>query len=1198
MDPAALLRSQAAPNLMYRPESFPADGGVIHPSFMQPPTVPGTSNVASAIASASSSGRTQEGSSITAVKKKTSARKQQRRPRKSRGSAASSPAHSLTTRDSVSQQQHKQTALGVQPPLQLQSRILPQQMPGAGNNFGTATQDARQAGVAAHVGQELRQSPQQLEQIRQLQTRFFMQQQQQQQQQERRRAASAVLGNGRQDNSFPVGPMMSDASKPQQFDLRATPQPAGAGGAESNGIAQIQRNEVPNIAKFDIPTIENALARTTDPKVYAALRQQLDLMRRNVASRGVNQVPGTIQGQETDKDEAKVGRIPTGAAVGHQQQLQGIHRQQQPQVVQQTRFQGQKQVAPESVQGVGLQGVGHAIPAGLAYRGQISGERNNVLNPHANRSMASLPQHIQHQIQAQIQARHIQTQLQSQSQFSKQRASQENPLSVPASSSNHSSVFSAGHPSVEERGRKEAPRPATAGPAQANGTMLPLAASSIDPHTQLLTSSMPHAATKGNTHGVTGPGRRRTASQSQEMQMSQMSQSQISALHAMNIRKKEENEKLEAQRKRFALEAELRDVAERKKKRLANAPWNDLSSVLSPDYWTPFSGVSDAWQRLVPYHMLLPKNRDGNTVEKWSAEVESLCEKYSTWLRALKGKFNGLCEWDYENVATECADYGTGALNDDDCIAMEQVLLEDAFETARKEKALADKRAQEMERRQAMDAQARKLAEQSSVALAVAQQNAMRASQAKSAVSLDRRPEYATNAYGVPSAISSVPVSQHGMILTSPSPGALAQIHSSTATPVTAFEIQSRHMGRSSTVQPQVAENTFQGASPLQRKSGTRISPSGSQPILQSLPSSAPSGIQHQGALRINKVDKSPAPNQGLPPSSGPMSQFGIPLEEKYVKRSVSMPSAVQERQPMLIASRPAAGQQVGMDGKTNSTALNHIWRATPSLNNYSADLATKEQQTSQSIPANSMLQSTEPLKEAVHGTPLGNHEIAKTSVSSVSDAAGLVGSYKGKQSANEVGRVGPRPHVTGYTQSMVSQPGTASGKGEIRIEPAPLHGSFDTKIGTEARAAEAYPSRDLEVTESRLPSLTNVQQSSSMRNMSQMRNGAGTSSRGPTPAQPVLKPQEDGRRGNQEVISPADGSGSLEASLSPQKDKGDDGTLSQQVGLQSWNSMGVPGGDSQHQGGSNRGTEMSGDTGSKERRGMGMGSLLNSEGN
>lgn len=208
----------------------------------------------------------------------------------------------------------------------------------------------------------------------------------------------------------------------------------------------------------------------------------------------------------------------------------------------------------------------------------------------------------------------------------------------------------------------------------------------------------------------------------------------------------ETSKKLEAERKRFAHETELREIVEFKKKRLENAPINDLSSALFPDYKSPFSCLADAWQRLLPYHVLLPKDKNNFSANKWDVEVESLCGKYRNWRRALKDKFSELCELEDENVSAESAGLGTGVLNVDDCVVMEQVLLEDVYESVRKEKALAERKAEKVARQQAMELNARKLAEQS---LAKTEIFGAQGPDRSFVPDPGRQPEYSTNMYGV-----------------------------------------------------------------------------------------------------------------------------------------------------------------------------------------------------------------------------------------------------------------------------------------------------------------------------------------------------------------------------------------------------------------------------------------------------------------
>lgn len=542
----------------------------------------------------------------------------------------------------------------------------------------------------------------------------------------------------------------STQEKGQHFGVHIAPRSSGLiSQSTSKGVLQLPANEVAGAAKFDAATIEKILASTSDPHLYTALKQQLEILRKNTAGQGLANSYYPVQNHQQNASSA--AQVTSGPHLNQQQQRQAYVQQQNAQLQEFQRFRRTESDKFQSSE--------PPLQAGQGYQQQVPTETMGVLSGHISQSMSSLPQHLQHQIQTQIQARHIQAQLQSQSQLAKQR-------SVAAGFHNVSSdalnKVGAGPQTSSADYPKQSPSSLRGvGSAQLNGTLAVSQGGAnthpgMSPHSigfREVVGSAQHNghrnATDLHVQASQGYVPQHLSVISQRSESPQMAQQQALGSRAMETRATEETKKLEVERKRFAHEAELREITEFKRKRLEDAPINDLSSVLSPDYKSGFNSLADAWQRLLPYHVLLPTDSTKFPEDKWSVEMESLCKKYRGGLRALKGRFDGICELEHENVSAESVGLGIGMLNVDDCIVMEQVLLEDVYESVRKEKELADRKAEKLARQKAIDMEARKLAEQKTAALLPRERTGMQGIGQNVIPESRPQPEYSTNMYGV-----------------------------------------------------------------------------------------------------------------------------------------------------------------------------------------------------------------------------------------------------------------------------------------------------------------------------------------------------------------------------------------------------------------------------------------------------------------
>lgn len=157
--------------------------------------------------------------------------------------------------------------------------------------------------------------------------------------------------------------------------------------------------------------------------------------------------------------------------------------------------------------------------------------------------------------------------------------------------------------------------------------------------------------------------------------------------------------RLAQERKRLAKEAELHERAEGKKRRLHQSPFHDYQRALAPDYVRPFNGLADAWQRLLPYHVVLTDDETSLSHEEWDGQVDKLATRYKDCLHSIKDNWNRLYDRQYDRAVKEEDLEGVSALTVHDAIAMENVLLLDHYETLRKESAIANQKAMEAEAR-------------------------------------------------------------------------------------------------------------------------------------------------------------------------------------------------------------------------------------------------------------------------------------------------------------------------------------------------------------------------------------------------------------------------------------------------------------------------------------------------------------------
>ncbi len=95
--------------------------------------------------------------------------------------------------------------------------------------------------------------------------------------------------------------------------------------------------------------------------------------------------------------------------------------------------------------------------------------------------------------------------------------------------------------------------------------------------------------------------------------------------------------------------SELEMEAARKRARLEGAAAKHHVHSLAPDHRAPFTDCFDAWQRLLPYHTMLPPDNAADAEQKRNAEKEYIRERYSKWSQRLS---TGILEAVAPNTAT------------------------------------------------------------------------------------------------------------------------------------------------------------------------------------------------------------------------------------------------------------------------------------------------------------------------------------------------------------------------------------------------------------------------------------------------------------------------------------------------------------------------------------------------------------------
>lgn len=486
-----------------------------------------------------------------------------------------------------------------------------------------------------------------------------------------------------------------------------------------------QRTPSGLIGKFDAAALQEVLSRQTDPKVYSVLRQQLEMLRgagipgpagqRNADSRA--QIAAQRQGQVQPQQAPNLLSAAQAQSlrVSHQQATTNAQATSQSALLHQQQMARNQQIYSQRQQqhqyGSGAsgseqtRGVSNTHLRTAPYHQPSTQQSPGVLNPHASQSMASLPQHVQHQLQAQIQARHIQAQLQAQSNL----ASQRNALlgasgGSQTGSQNASTVLPNRQVSPEVRKPRRSPKPSKplAAPVQLNGATPNALASNHDMRLGASVHQTSAAQFGTQQHQAVSqvraprPSKRRESSRASGREGSVGSQSTGSPTTSL-ARRSIDSKKIEAERKRIAHDTELREISDQKKRRLQVSPSIDVQCVLSPEYLTPFSGQVNAWQRLLPFHVVLRPDEKDVSQEQWNAGVERLEDQYRVWFQRIKKNYRSLMEKEKESIYKDAEKDLVVVLDNDDGVTIETVILQDAYETVRKKAEIAQRKAAELD---------------------------------------------------------------------------------------------------------------------------------------------------------------------------------------------------------------------------------------------------------------------------------------------------------------------------------------------------------------------------------------------------------------------------------------------------------------------------------------------------------------------
>eukprot|EP00178_Gracilaria_changii_P022074 TRINITY_DN653_c0_g1_i1.p1 TRINITY_DN653_c0_g1~~TRINITY_DN653_c0_g1_i1.p1 ORF type:complete len:1103 (-),score=215.05 TRINITY_DN653_c0_g1_i1:840-4148(-) len=538
--------------------------------------------------------------------------------------------------------------------------------------------------------QQQQQHQQQQQQQPQPQQRQLQQQQQtlQQQQQRQQHPPSHSL-------AF-IRSQASNSPSPSLYSRRPSSDQNAALLQQSQRQHHHQQTQVgvdPRLAKFDVATLEQVLRTTTDPQVFATLSKHLNFLRNKPASTVPTQQIQSSASAFPAQHNSRVHQTPP--AVPSQQNLRlGAN----PSVSQSALLQRQRLLQKQH-----LYNQHHLNPQrSLAHDSQTLSKfpfnttsSQDPLTASLTQNIGSLPPHLQHHLQAQLQSRQLQAQQQG-LQMQKPKA---NSSHSQASQATHSNSTSRRPSPSSKRPPRHSPKTATIGVSDINGVASSTSGARANPN-HALSQSFEDTQPIGSMRST----ELRNADLNRNVSQFLPSNPINSLAHVQTpsvvpeaaVRFEIDTKKIDDERDRVLRERELKGRGNQKKQRLQHRPWNDYMRVHNPDYTTPFQGLVDAFERIVPFHVLLPPEDSSVSSEEWKKCTDDLSEKYNGYFKKLRGHCDRLYDSNFEAIGEEIV-LGQSSLTTEDSILMERILLDDYSETVRKELQLAQRRAAEAE---------------------------------------------------------------------------------------------------------------------------------------------------------------------------------------------------------------------------------------------------------------------------------------------------------------------------------------------------------------------------------------------------------------------------------------------------------------------------------------------------------------------
>ncbi|CAN8076209.1 unnamed protein product [Agarophyton chilense] len=449
----------------------------------------------------------------------------------------------------------------------------------------------------------------------------------------------------------------------------------------------------PRLAQFDAATLEQVLRGTRDPQIYATLSKQLNYLRgkpdSSIMQARSSDSPFSMQINSRASPTPLASsqpNMPLGASASVSQSAALYQRQQ---LLQKQQLYNQHHLNPQRPQA--------HDPNSISTFPFNPAASQDSLTASLSQNIANLPPQLQHHLQAQLQSRQLQAQQHLQIQKSKANSSHSQ-----ASQATHSNSTSRRRSPSNKRPPRQSPKRASIGVSDVNGAASSTSGAPANPN-HAMSQSFEDTQSIGSTRQTELPGLRTSdpaRNASQFLPSSAMNP--VAQVYSRPVQPdvpvsfEIDAKKIEDERKRVLHKRELRERATQKKRRLQARPMNDYLRVHNPDYTTPFQGLVDAFERIVPFHVLLPPEDSSVSSEEWKKHTDVLSEKYGGFYKKLRAHCDRLHDSNYEAIGEETV-LGQSSLTTEDSILMERILLDDYTETVRREAALARRRTAEAE---------------------------------------------------------------------------------------------------------------------------------------------------------------------------------------------------------------------------------------------------------------------------------------------------------------------------------------------------------------------------------------------------------------------------------------------------------------------------------------------------------------------